>query len=98
MGFAIELKEKSKEFRDFSVYALPLWGMKYKNLQPKQLSKIEEVVVAEGRLEDGGFGSWLLESSNVLTKAKITLINLDSKFFNQVTSHKKLNFFGGLKI
>ena len=72
--------------------------MKYKYLQPKQISKFDEIVVIEDHLEDGGFGSWLLESTNATFKGKIILKNLDSKVCDLVASQKKLNHIGGLKI
>ena len=46
---------------------LPLWGMKYKNQQIKNLKKYKKVITIENHLQDGGFGSWLSES---LTKSK----------------------------
>ncbi len=96
LNYAIKLKEKSKKYCDYFIFTLPLWGMKYKHLQPKQISKFDEIVIFEDHLEDGGFGSWLLESTNGLTKSKLILINLDSKVCDFVASQKKLNQIGGL--
>jgi len=98
LDYAIMLKEKSKKFKEFFIFTLPLWGMKYKHLQPKQISKFDEIVVIEDHLEDGGFGSWLLESTNATFKGKIILKNLNSKVCDLVASQKKLNQIGGLKI
>ena len=97
LNYAIKLKEKSKKYSDYFIFTLPLWGMKYKHLQPKQISKFDEIVIFEDHLEDGGFGSWLLESTNGLTKSKLILINLDSRVCDLVASQKKLNQIGGLE-
>lgn len=60
----LAISERSKpSFSDYGVYSVPLWGMKYKC---KQLSKIKEfknLIPIEDHLLDGGFTSWLLESS-----------------------------------
>jgi len=96
LDYAVKLKQKSKKYKEFCIFTLPLWGMKYKYLQPKQISKFDEIIVIEDHLEDGGFGSWLLESSNETFKGKIILKNLDSKVCDLVASQQKLNDIGGL--
>jgi transketolase len=42
-------------------YTVPLWGMKYKAMQRDQ-SGPRHFISMEDHLEDGGFGSWLLEA------------------------------------
>ena len=43
-----------KKFCNYSVYSLPLWGMKYKKVQLNQISKWDKIIVLEDHLEDGG--------------------------------------------
>ncbi len=98
LDYAIMLRKKSKKYNEHFIFTLPLWGMKYKYLQPKQISQFDQIVVIEDHLEDGGFGSWLLESANGMANTKIILKNIDSKVCDLVASQKKLNQVGGLKI
>jgi transketolase len=43
-------------------YTCPLWGMKYKDKQSYMAADFEHIITYEDHLEDGGFGSWMLES------------------------------------
>jgi transketolase C-terminal domain/subunit len=43
-------------------FRLPMWGMKYKNMQAQQLRHLNSVITREDHLPDGGFGSWMLEA------------------------------------
>lgn len=52
----------TKEYKNFTIYSLPLWGMKYKKQQLDQIEKISKLITIEDHLTDGGFGSWVLES------------------------------------
>ena len=78
---------------------LPLWGMKYKNQQIKNLKKYKKVITIENHLQDGGFGSWLSES---LTKNKNSIKNriiskfLSEKVIGEVGSENYLNSKYGL--
>jgi transketolase len=45
-----------------SYFTLPLWGMKYKNMQITESRDFDQVTTFEDHLKDGGFGSWMLES------------------------------------
>lgn len=51
-----------KKFENYSIYSIPLWGMKYKKNQVKQARKFKNIITIEDHLYDGGFGSWLNES------------------------------------
>ena len=81
-----------------SHYSMPLWSMKSKDLQAKQVEVFEAVVTVEDHLMDGGFGSWLLEAvsayPSLLTKIKIK--SLDSKVCGMVGNQSVLNAQGGL--
>ncbi len=43
-------------------FTLPLWGMKYKEMQITESRDFDQVTTFEDHLKDGGFGSWMLES------------------------------------
>lgn len=75
-------KECSKLLKNNYDWAtIPMWGMKFKDQQLKNLKKYNEVVTVENHLQDGGFGSWL---SECLTKKKNNVdIKILSKFLNQ---------------
>ena len=79
---------------------LPMWGMKFKNQQIKNLKKYKRVITVENHLQDGGFGSWLSESltqkqNNI--KTKIVSKFLDKKVIGKVGSEHHLNSRYGLK-
>ncbi len=80
-----------KSFYNYSVYSLPLWGMKYKKEQLNQINKWDKIVVLEDHLEDGGFGSWIKESTNN-NKIKTHIISksLSNKVIGKVGSEKYL--------
>ena len=52
----------NQNYKNYSLYSLTLWGMKYKNLQTQQVKKWKNIITVEDHLQDGGFGSWLRES------------------------------------
>ena len=80
-----------KNFNNFSIYSLPLWGMKYKKEQFNQIKKWDKIVVLEDHLEDGGFGSWIKESTNN-NKIKTHIISksLSKNVIGKVGSEKYL--------
>jgi|TARA_B100000929_G_scaffold289330_1_gene279728 transketolase len=85
-----------KKFNNYSLFSLPIWGMKFKEKQKEQIKKWEHVVVLEDHLEDGGFGSWIKESiNNTNIKTKITSKHIDKKVIGKVGSEKYLlnNFY-----
>ena len=99
-GLAKVLMTRVK-YNKFSLYSLPIWGMKFKNIQLKQLKKWEEVLILEDHLEDGGFGSWIKESTNNRNiKTKIISKSIDKKIISKVGSEQYLldkhylKFFG----
>ena len=63
---------KKKQFKDYSIYSLPIWSMKNKLKIKRLIKKYSNILVVENHLEDGGFSSWLREcnSDNKLTKIK----------------------------
>ena len=69
---------KQKKYQYYSIYSLPLWGMKYKKIQLKQAKKLKNLLTIEDHFYDGGFGSWLNESFNEFGLK----LDLSSLFFN----------------
>tara|TARA_A100001015_G_C14920504_1_gene684130 strand:- start:354 stop:1247 length:894 start_codon:yes stop_codon:yes gene_type:complete len=81
----------NKNFNNYSIYSLPLWGMKYKKAQFNQIKNWDKIVVLEDHLEDGGFGSWIKESiNNNKIKTHIISKSLSNKVIGKVGSEKYL--------
>ena len=81
-GNTLHLAKKiilDKKFKDYSIYSIPLWGMKYKKLQIKLVKNWDKVIVLEDHLEDGGLASWIKESNNKIS----TLSNISSSSINR---------------
>ena len=80
-----------KKYKNFNLYTLPMWGMKYKVLQSKYLSRLKHLITIEDHIEDGGFSSWIKESAKEkINKIKITSKYFDSKIVGKVGSEKYL--------
>jgi transketolase len=76
---------------NYSLYSLPMWGMKYKKLQYNFIKKYKTIFVVEDHFQDGGFQSWLNESINKKNcKTKIISKSLSTKIVNKVGSQKYL--------
>ena len=85
-----------KQFNNYSLFSLPIWGMKFKEKQKKQIKKWDIILVLEHHLEDGGFGSWIKESvNNTKIKTKIVSKHINKKIISKVGSEKYLldNFY-----
>ena len=83
---------------DWSLKSLPLWGMKFKQDQIRQVLDFEEVRTVEDHLLDAGFGSWLLESciKDPLAISVIKTFGLNSNICGMVGKQTTLNNLGGL--
>ena len=67
---------KSK-YKGYSLYSMPIWGMKIKTKVKNTIKKFNEIVTLEDHFYDGGFGSWMQEivnDSNIKTKIKSQFI------------------------
>ena len=85
------LKMQMSEYTDYDIYSLPIWGMNYKALQKKYISRWDEIITLEDHLEDGGFGSFMLEaSSSHGLSNKIRIKSLDKKVCGMVGSQGEL--------
>ena len=77
------------------LYSCPLWGMAWKASQLQQANRYQVVVTVEDHLEDGGFGSWMMEALNSSRKRVIPFA-LDASVCGMVGSQGLLNALGGL--
>ena len=101
-GATLELVNKlvttNPDLKDWSLYSMPLWSMRVKAMQERQIKNFSTIVTVEDHLIDGGFGSWLLESvvsqPNLLPRIKIK--SLDPKVCGMVAKQSTLNAEGGL--
>jgi transketolase len=99
LELAVEWVQR-KEYAEFSVYSIPLWGMQFKANQISWLNSFDRVITIEDHLVDGGFGSWMLEAregSSVKIECDLKIVGLDSKVCGTVGCQKTLNHFGGLR-
>lgn len=93
-----QLLINNSDLEHYSHYSMPLWSMKSKEHQVKQIEAFDKVVTVEDHLMDGGFGSWLLESVSIRPEflIKINIKSLDSKVCGMVGKQSTLNAEGGL--
>lgn len=99
LELGMNLRDNSHDYLGSSVYSMPLWGMKYKALQSSQVSELASVITLEDHLEDGGFGSWILESlsNHRELRNRVKNMSLNSIICGSVATQKELNELGGLK-
>ena len=88
-GLAREIK--SKKFKDYSLYSMPMWGMKAKNTAKNIIKRFDEIITIEDHFYDGGFGSWLKECiNNTKIKTIIKSKYINCNVLNEVGSKKYL--------
>ena len=87
-GSVIEyVQKKFFKKKNYSLYSLPLWGMRYKKLQYNFIKKFDKLFVVEDHFQDGGFQSWLNESLNKKNyKTKLVSKALSFTIMNKVGS------------
>lgn len=98
LQIAKHLVESDSKFREYSINSLPLWSMKNKDLQLKQVKHYSSITSMEDHLMDGGFGSWLLEALSKSPKllSRINVNALDPSICGLVGTQAALNLAGGL--
>ena len=98
LGFIDELFANTADLNHWSLHSIPLWGMKVKDMQVRQLEKYTQVLTVEDHLVDGGFGSWLMEAvcmrSDLLGRIRIK--GLNAKVCGMVGQQASLHAAGGL--
>ena len=68
------------KYKGYSLYSMPIWGMKIKKKVKNTIKKFNEVITLEDHFYDGGFGSWIQEivnDSNIKIKIKSQFIKDD---------------------
>lgn len=101
-GAPLELVNKmlarKPSMKDWSLNSMPLWSMKVKAAQARQVENFATVVTVEDHLMDGGFGSWLLEATSIRPDllARIKIKSLDSKVCGMVAKQSTMHAQGGL--
>jgi len=80
-----------KKYNKYSLYSMPIWGMKSKNKVKNIIKKFDEVITIEDHFYDGGFGSWIKECINN-TKIKTTIKSkfIRNEVINEVGSKEYL--------
>jgi len=82
---------KSRNYKNYSLYSMPMWGMKFKNAAKNMIKKFDEIITIEDHFHDGGFGSWLKECiNNTNIKTQIRSKYIDSDVINEVGSKEYL--------
>jgi transketolase len=86
------------EYSDRAVFSMPLWSMADKPAQVDLLLDYDHILTLEDHLQDGGFGSWLLESRSMCTGEGATVhpVALGAEVCGTVGSQATLNRLGGL--
>lgn len=97
LGLAFEWS-KEHNFKDYTICSMPLWGMKYKDIQEQIFKKHESIITLEDHLFDGGFGSWMLEScySSINSNNLIKCLALSKNICGMVGTQKYLNMLGNI--
>jgi transketolase len=93
-----QLMVKNPNLKPCALHSMPLWGMKTKESQARQVGEFESVITVEDHLMDGGFGSWLLEATSIRPDllARIKIKSLDSKVCGMVANQSTMYAQGGL--
>ena len=76
---------------NFSLYSMPIWGMKSKNKQFSKVNNFKKIITVEDHFQDGGFQSWLSESTtNRNCKTKIISKTIQPNVIYKVGSKEYL--------
>jgi transketolase len=97
-GAGMQVAMERAIYSDRAVYSMPLWSMAEKQAQCEFLRNRVEVLTIEDHLQDGGFGSWLLEARAADDTLNCILrpIALNSEVCGTVGSQVTLNRLGGI--
>ena len=93
-----QLMVKNPNLKSCALHSVPLWGIKTKESQARQVGEFESVITVEDHLMDAGFGSWLLEATSTRPDllARIKIKALDSKVCGMVAKQSTMHRQGGL--
>ena len=80
-----------KYYKNYSLYSMPIWGMKSKSKVKNIIKNFKEIITVEDHFYDGGFGSWLQETiNNTKIKTVIKSKYISSNSINEVGSKQFL--------
>ncbi len=98
LAYASEWIKRDGLYRGYALYSMPLWSMATKPDQAAQVQGWSEVVTVEDHLQDGGFGSWMLEAlcRDTSLMSRIRLKALSPEVCGMVGRQEALNEAGGL--
>jgi len=78
-------------YKEYSLYSMPIWGMKSKSTVKNIIKNFKEIITVEDHFYDGGFGSWLQETiNNTKIKTIIKSKYISNNVINEVGSKKYL--------
>lgn len=97
-GLQIAMEWRNQQqHSNFDVYTMPLWSMFDKSIQAERLASFAEIITIEDHLQDGGFGSWMLEARALLgTPGLVSPVALSPLVCGTVGSQSMLNKLGGI--
>lgn len=97
-GAGMQIAMERAMHADRAVYSMPLWSMAEKSAQCELLRTRAEVLTIEDHLQDGGFGSWLLEAraADPALDCIVRPIALRPEVCGTVGSQAILNRLGGI--
>ncbi len=97
-GAGMQIAMERATHADRAVYSMPLWSMAEKRAQCELLRSRAEVLTVEDHLQDGGFGSWLLEArvADTALDCIVRPIALSVEVCGTVGSQATLNRLGGI--
>jgi transketolase len=98
LAYAAGWIKRTGRYQGYALHSLPLWSMATKPEQAAQVQGWSEVVTVEDHLQDGGFGSWMLEAlcRDKALMNRIELKALSPEVCGMVGGQEVLNEAGGL--
>lgn len=93
-----QMLQNKSNLQHIALNSMPLWGMMTKEVQPQQVKNYKRVITVEDHLLDGGFGSWLMESTSTQPEllARLKIKSLHAKVCGMVGKQSTMNAQGGL--
>ena len=80
------------------LFTCPIWGMHFKQELPHKLLNYKRIITVEDHLEDGGFGSWVLEALEPEARKILRIMGLSKEVCGRVGSQSYLNEIGGINV